>query len=106
MERGRSSGVEHNLAKVGVEGSNPFARSKFLQGNQSEKDGPLGPIFCVSRRTCGSLRHPSITLLTRPLSGCLPLDRVTASDKAVRRGKLTPGQTARYSGRVCYSDEQ
>ena len=24
---GRSSGVEHNLAKVGVEGSNPFARS-------------------------------------------------------------------------------
>ena len=27
--RGRSSGVEHNLAKVGVEGSNPFARSKI-----------------------------------------------------------------------------
>ena len=26
-ESGRSSGVEHNLAKVGVEGSNPFARS-------------------------------------------------------------------------------
>jgi hypothetical protein len=24
----------HNLAKVGVEGSNPFARSNFLQGNQ------------------------------------------------------------------------
>ena len=29
-ERGRSSGVEHNLAKVGVEGSNPFARSRLL----------------------------------------------------------------------------
>src|SRR5690349_16128093 len=28
---GRSSGVEHNLAKVGVEGSNPFARSNFSQ---------------------------------------------------------------------------
>src|SRR6185437_4092906 len=27
LGRGRSSGVEHNLAKVGVEGSNPFARS-------------------------------------------------------------------------------
>src|SRR5207245_1105992 len=26
--RGCSSGVEHNLAKVGVEGSNPFARSR------------------------------------------------------------------------------
>src|SRR5207247_10475182 len=29
--RGCSSGVEHDLAKVGVEGSNPFARSKILQ---------------------------------------------------------------------------
>ena len=29
---GRSSGVEHNLAKVGVEGSNPFARSRFFAG--------------------------------------------------------------------------
>src|SRR5690606_18680194 len=29
---GRSSGVEHNLAKVGVEGSNPFARSKQKKG--------------------------------------------------------------------------
>jgi hypothetical protein len=28
-ESGRSSGVEYNLAKVGVEGSNPFARSKI-----------------------------------------------------------------------------
>src|SRR5262249_30292776 len=28
--RGCSSGVEHDLAKVGVEGSNPFARSKIL----------------------------------------------------------------------------
>ena len=27
---GRSSGVEHDLAKVGVEGSNPFARSIIL----------------------------------------------------------------------------
>jgi hypothetical protein len=32
---GCSSGVEHNLAKVGVEGSNPFARSSFLNKNQS-----------------------------------------------------------------------
>src|SRR6266446_4104777 len=29
---GCSSGVEHDLAKVGVEGSNPFARSKILLG--------------------------------------------------------------------------
>jgi hypothetical protein len=30
---GRSSVVEHDLAKVGVEGSNPFARSKSLDLN-------------------------------------------------------------------------
>ena len=29
LRRGCSSGVEHNLAKVGVEGSNPFTRSSF-----------------------------------------------------------------------------
>ena len=35
---GRSSAVEHNLAKVGVDGSNPFARSiviLFLKKQQS-----------------------------------------------------------------------
>ncbi len=31
-----------NLAKVGVEGSNPFARSRFSQGNQSVKAVPRG----------------------------------------------------------------
>ena len=31
LECGCSSGVEHNLAKVRVEGSNPFARSKIHQ---------------------------------------------------------------------------
>jgi hypothetical protein len=30
---GRSSVVEHDLAKVGVEGSNPFARSKIPFGD-------------------------------------------------------------------------
>jgi hypothetical protein len=33
-QSGRSSGVEHNLAKVGVEGSNPFARSSFTTSFQ------------------------------------------------------------------------
>jgi hypothetical protein len=33
-QSGRSSGVEHNLAKVGVEGSNPFARSSFPSHRQ------------------------------------------------------------------------
>ena len=38
-QSGRSSGVEHNLAKVGVEGSNPFARS--IKPRVSEK--PYNP---------------------------------------------------------------
>jgi hypothetical protein len=36
-QSGRSSGVEHNLAKVGVEGSNPFARSSFYTEKQAVK---------------------------------------------------------------------
>jgi hypothetical protein len=31
VERGCSSGVEHNLAKVRVVGSNPIARSKISE---------------------------------------------------------------------------
>src|SRR5690606_24601583 len=34
---GCSSGVEHNLAKVGVEGSNPFARSSLPQTKSRAK---------------------------------------------------------------------
>ena len=37
IESGRSSGVERNLAKVEVEGSNPFARSK----------NPTNLLFCL-----------------------------------------------------------
>ena len=33
LERGRSSGVEHNLAKVGVVSSNLIARSNFSKIN-------------------------------------------------------------------------
>src|SRR5271168_3531847 len=43
---GRSSGVEHNLAKVGVEGSNPFARSNeinHLRCCKVERPGSFEP---------------------------------------------------------------
>src|ERR1700722_18811676 len=40
---GCSSGVEHDLAKVGVEGSNPFARSSFSSSRtESDGSGPFG----------------------------------------------------------------
>ena len=43
---GCSSGVEHNLAKVGVEGSNPFARSSFPTSPKPRKTAA----FIVSGR--------------------------------------------------------
>ena len=46
-QSGRSSGVEHNLAKVGVEGSNPFARSSFPKCDDSHR-GPIGPAMNVA----------------------------------------------------------
>src|SRR5580658_3945335 len=51
-ERGRSSGVEHNLAKVGVEGSNPFARSRYsldVVGDSAVRSG-------TERTGCGMAR--------------------------------------------------
>jgi hypothetical protein len=49
--------VRHLLiAKVGSR-SNPFARSKFLQGDPSDKDGPSGPFFLL--RGLGFFAAPS-----------------------------------------------
>ncbi len=44
-QSGRSSGVEHNLAKVGVEGSNPFARSSSFTGTEFAYVGANQPSF-------------------------------------------------------------
>ena len=49
---GCSSGVEHNLAKVGVEGSNPFARSN--SPNQNER-----------RQTAAAIGWPLLAVRTR-----------------------------------------
>ncbi len=53
-QSGRSSGVEHNLAKVGVEGSNPFARSSSLLlisgANQQDRSEPAGGGKATDRR--------------------------------------------------------
>ena len=44
---GCSSGVEHNLAKVGVVGSNPIARSKIPLADQGFRAGLLRRAFLV-----------------------------------------------------------
>jgi hypothetical protein len=50
---GCSSGVEHNLAKVGVVGSNPIARSKKLQKVHARRRATC-PRACSSMRNFGS----------------------------------------------------
>ena len=67
-QSGRSSGVEHNLAKVGVEGSNPFARSRNLQ--TVEKPSFL-PSQTVDSSVCYTklLHSGSGRLGAKPLNG-------------------------------------
>ena len=48
MECGRSSGVEHNLAKVRVVSSNLIARSSF----NDQKDRALARSFAFQGRAC------------------------------------------------------
>src|SRR5580658_9152987 len=62
---GCSSGVEHNLAKVGVEGSNPFARSNFQSSfiaprwvslrltHRTHADAAPNPAYAALLRTRG-----------------------------------------------------
>jgi hypothetical protein len=57
---GCSSGVEHDLAKVGVEGSNPFARSKntpIFESLTIRVDGPAGTLTSL-REAWGKQRIP------------------------------------------------
>jgi hypothetical protein len=49
-QSGRSSGVEHNLAKVGVEGSNPFARSSAAWGMSGGHPKPVSILERTRRR--------------------------------------------------------
>ena len=55
-QSGRSSGVEHNLAKVGVEGSNPFARSSF-PAEIKDLCRPSGRRFCWHRVSIPPVYH-------------------------------------------------
>ena len=82
-ERGRSSGVEHNLAKVGVEGSNPFARSSFQTYFRYPKRTSCDD---VARR----FRAPS-----HPGAVTCPWDSfITSAECLARGGAAAPGGDA------------
>ena len=62
---GCSSGVEHNLAKVGVEGSNPFARSNSFERGNPSKRRPLGRLSCLGLKQTGPLHAGAGPAVTR-----------------------------------------
>ena len=69
---GCSSGVEHNLAKVGVEGSNPFARSKV-----SITSRMLDP---------ASGRATAVFIVIEPPLSVQPIRLLAPADPAMSRG--------------------
>ena len=81
-QSGRSSGVEHNLAKVGVEGSNPFARSIVVCATLFPKlsDGAIEIRF---------------------KSGFSPADSATRFGSGIRalRGEFLKGYVNHHDGR-------
>ena len=57
---GRSSGVEHNLAKVGVVSSNLIARSSFPYDRSAFRLGFPGPFCCLAAGNhAGSMSPPA-----------------------------------------------
>jgi|GEM_PF-1300055 hypothetical protein len=65
-QSGRSSGVEHNLAKVGVEGSNPFARSNdfnALGDSAFAAEGGLSASMRGSMNSCRLCKSESLAFV-------------------------------------------
>ncbi len=85
--RGRSSGVEHNLAKVGVVGSNPIARSIFsrLSGtNRVHVQRPVNHVVLGAWILVGAL-IPVMSFFGRPIQRFIS-DRVEGGDLTLVMG--------------------
>ena len=68
--RGRSSGVEHNLAKVGVVGSNPIARSSFLKSPEDVRPGFRNRALCRLKLRVAS--RGALSWVSAGLDGAVP----------------------------------
>jgi hypothetical protein len=70
---GRSSGVEHNLAKVGVVGSNPIARSNFSREAQ-KTSVPMECLFfrLVRQTKLAAAIQPQVPILAAEFVSDLP----------------------------------
>ena len=106
--RGRSSGVEHNLAKVGVEGSNPSARSSSAEAKRLRRIGsrvkspalagfcarPLWFVSVLNRRNrlCFGFRLQGLRVVGfRPKLQKIFITMVYASEALVEVGIATDG---------------
>jgi hypothetical protein len=101
-QSGRSSGVEHNLAKVGVEGSNPFARSSFIRNFGASWVGRRRP-DCLYKRValagnCLPPDPPSRMALTRLAGRSLSPGRPRRTSRS--RTDLSPRITKTVHGRL------
>ena len=68
LECGCSSGVEHNLAKVRVEGSNPFARSNFLHNSNPLTEPWLAGTLAAA--VAGQHPAPELCWASKPMTAC------------------------------------
>src|SRR4051794_28585156 len=106
---GCSSVVEHDLAKVGVEGSSPFARSKILQQARvcrpKLKRPAVGGLFAFRQhaaRACpprygSALGHPfqaaSNHVVTSP---CVRPSRMPRCNDAARKNRLEKNDLKKF----------
>ena len=94
---GRSSGVEHNLAKVGVEGSNPFARSSFsCKINDMSGRFGFGALACPLLATTELPRTLFQSILPQQ-SGCVSGCLLKPDSDFEERSPILPTQDHRGS---------
>ena len=91
---GCSSGVEHNLAKVGVEGSNPFARSKILKEIKRLKR-PFGAVFAYIDARSSRCKHSVSSRRRTAGYGGVSRDRRTGSFGVLPIRRIVPSYEQR-----------
>jgi hypothetical protein len=110
-DRGCSSGVEHNLAKVGVVGSNPIARSKSLNALDDQGSGLQNSLSAECPRNLFAARSDQNALSTQDTSEFrkksgddrpVPTGAPTAPKKGVRERSASLATHRDYQDRLVH----
>jgi hypothetical protein len=100
------------LAKVGVVGSNPIARSRFSQENQEVESGPSGPFLLrgpglqcnLSKINAIGRKSPdTLSCVWRYQSAALPTPAATPGEVAGRTYWSACRRSHAYAGPLCHS---